>query len=227
MGINPTQEPLEDIKSLSHYESTVKHDGERYWVELPFKTNHPSLPNNFKLALGQVYSQRKKFLEKPDLLNCYDRVIREQLSLGFIEEVKNPIVGPSTHYLPHHGVAKASVTTPLRVVYNCSAKIGKFSASLNDCLMKGPSLTEMLQDVLVKFRTKKYAYVADIEKAFLQVGLQEHHRDYTRFLWPRDPFDENNETITYRFNAVLFGANCSPFLLQMTLNHHFRHSKSP
>ena len=227
MGINPTQESFDDVKSLSHYESTVKHDGERYWVELPFKTNHPSLPNNFKLALGQMYSQRKKFLEKPDLLNCYNRVIKEQLSLGFIEEVKNPVVGPSTHYLPHHGVAKASVTTPLRVVYNCSAKIGKFSASLNDCLMKGPSLTEKLQDVLIKFRTKKYAYVADIEKAFLQVGLQEHHRDYTRFLWPRDPFDDDSEIVTYRFRAVLFGANCSPFLLQMTLNHHFQHSESP
>ena len=50
IGINPTQESLEDIKSLFHYELTVKHDRERYWVELPFKTNHPSLPNNFKLA---------------------------------------------------------------------------------------------------------------------------------------------------------------------------------
>ena len=157
----------------------------------------------------------------------YNDIIQEQLRLGFIEEVINPIVGQNTHYLPHHGVAKASATTPLRVVYNCSAKLGKFSPSLNDCLMKGPSLTEKLQDVLIKFRTKKFAYVADIEKAFLQVGLQENHRDYTRFLWPRDPFKIDSDIVTYRFRAVLFGANCSPFLLQNTLNHHFQNSKSP
>ena len=75
MGINPTQESINDIKSLKHYKATVKHDGERYWVELPFKTNHPTLPNNYKLALGQMYSQRKKFLHTPKLLKCYCTMI--------------------------------------------------------------------------------------------------------------------------------------------------------
>ena len=227
VGINPVQESPNDVKSLSHYESTVKYDAGRYWVELPFRVNHPCLPNNYKLALGRMCSQRKKFLDKPELLAYYNGMIQEQLHLGFIEEVVNPVVGPSTHYLPHHAVAKQSVTTPLRIVYDCSAKINKTSVSLNDCLMTGPSLTEKLSDVLIKFRTKQFAYVADIRKAFLQVGLQSHHRDFTRFLWPTNPFDENSDIKTYRFKAVLFGATCSPFLLQMTLNYHFCHSESP
>ena len=52
--------------------------------------------------------------------------------------------------------------------------------------MTGPSLTKKLVDVLVRFRKGQFAYTADIVKAFLQVGLQEVDRGYTRFLWVKD-----------------------------------------
>ncbi|XP_068245230.1 uncharacterized protein [Palaemon carinicauda] len=174
-----------------------------------------------------MYNQLKRFQHQPDFLKCYDNIIKEQLKLGFIEEVETPVISPNTHYLPHHAVRKNSSTTPLRVVYNCSAKPSKSSASLNDCLMTGPSLTEKLFDLLVRFRMNKFACIADIEKAFLQIGLQQHHRDFTRFLWLEDPFDENSRVKTYRFKSVLFGATCSPFVLQMTLQYHFQISHSP
>ncbi|XP_068213991.1 uncharacterized protein [Palaemon carinicauda] len=174
-----------------------------------------------------MYNQLKRFQHQPDHLKCYDNIIKEQLKLGFIEEVENPVTSPNTHYLSHHAVRKNSSTTPLRVVYNCSAKPSKSSASLNDCLMTDLSLTEKLFDLLVRFRMNKFACIADIEKAFLQIGLQQHHRDFTRFLWLEDPFDENSRVKTYRFRSVLFGATCSPFLLQMTLQYHFQRSHSP
>lgn len=79
-----------------------------------------------------------------------------------------------------------------------------------------------LGDILLRFRTNKYAYVA---KAFLRIGLQGADRDYTRFLWPRDPQDENSPLETYRLKSVLFGASSSPFLLQMTLEHHLNQHK--
>ena len=226
VGINPLQQSPSDTKAMSQYESTVKHSDGRYWVELPFKCNHPFLPNNYSLALAQMHNQIRRFQSQPELLKCYDDIIKEQLKLDFIEVVENPIVSCNTHYLPHHAVGKESSTTPIRIVYNCSAKKDKSSASLNDCLMTGPSLTEKLFDSLIKFRTNAFAGVADIEKAFLQVGLQEHHRDFTRFLWPEDPFEESSRVKTFRFKSVLFGATCSPFLLQMTLQHHFYQSSS-
>ena len=37
--------------------------------------------------------------------------------------------------------------------------------------------------LLLRFKTKKIGAIADIEKAFLLVGLQEHVRDIIRFLW--------------------------------------------
>ena len=78
--------------------------------------------------------------------------------------------------------------------------------------------------MLLKFRVNEYAYSADISKAFLRVGLQECDRDFTRFLWYEDLTRLNQLPETYRFKTVLFGATCSPFLLQATIDTHLKNS---
>ena len=64
------------------------------------------------------------------------------------------------------------------------------------------------------------AILANIEKAFLQIGIQENECDVTRFLWFTDPTKpeivEGNLSV-YRFCCVPFGIICSPFLLEGTL----------
>ncbi|XP_069195602.1 uncharacterized protein [Procambarus clarkii] len=178
------------------------------------------------MAQNQLRSQVLHLQRQPENLKLYHEIIQKQLDDKFIEVVTNdnPKEG---HYLPHHHVQKDSATTPLRIVFNCSAKMGQNSVSLNDCLQTGPSLTQRLYDVLLKFRIGTYAYTADISKAFLRVGLQEEDRNYTKFLWIKDPNDPNSEIITYRFASVLFGATSSPFLLQATLDTHLKKSNSP
>ena len=71
----------------------------------------------------------------------------------------------------------------------------------------------------------KDAVTTDIEKAFLHVGLHENDRDMTRFLWFEDPYDTQDKVVVYRFKAVLFGATCSPFILNATLLKHLRQNK--
>ena len=54
-------------------------------------------------------------------------------------------------YLPHQAVCREnSETTKVRVVYDASCKDGKTSTSLNDCLHKGPALTPLIFDILLR-----------------------------------------------------------------------------
>ncbi|XP_045116130.1 uncharacterized protein LOC123507385 [Portunus trituberculatus] len=226
IGIDSTQPNPEDNTSYHEYLKTVRYEEGQYWVTLPWKVNKPDLPNNYYRALGQMFSSVSA-LKKKGMLEAYDKILKEQKDAKFIEEVANATPTHNSHYLPHHGVIKESATTPLRIVFNCSSKPDTGTASLNDCLMTGQNLTKGLGDILLTFRTGKYAYSADISKAFLRIGLQERDRDYTRFLWPSDPNDPDSPITTYRFRSILFGATSSPFLLQATLDHHFRNSTSP
>lgn len=83
--------------------------------------------------------------------------------------------------------------------------------------------------MLLRFRTHKIAPVADIEKAFLQIGLQESQRDVTRFVWLKNIDNPRTDTTNlqeYRFCRVPFGVISSPFLLGATIEHHLDSYKS-
>ena len=62
--------------------------------------------------------------------------------------------------------------------------------------------------------------VADIEKASLNIEVDKQQRDLMRFLWIDDIENEDPNIIIYRFCRVIFGMNCSPFLLNVTLKYH-------
>ena len=111
----------------------------------------------------------------------------------------------------------------MRIVYDASARISSGSVSLNDCLYAGPSLLNELSGIILRFRVFAQAFTADIEKAFLQIELNEEDRDATRFLWLKDirqSVDDYQNLEVYRFCRVLFGAAPSPFLLGATIQHH-------
>ena len=227
IGIQQESYTPEEASAYAAYHKSVEYHDNQYWVKLPWKVDRGYLPTNYHLARHRLLSTLKKLEKNPKHIEVYSDIIREQEQKGFIEKVENAHVTESTHYLPHLAVIKESKTTPIRIVFDCSAKQDRKSNSLNDCLYSGPSLTEKLGKVLLKFRTNPYAFAADISKAFLRVGLQEDDRDFTRFLWPKDPLDPQSSLVTYRFRSVLFGATSSPFLLQATLTHHLDKSESP
>ena len=71
--------------------------------------------------------------------------------------------------------------------------------------------------------------LADMEKAFLEVGIQEPEWATTRFLWLKDTtnLDIKNNLITYRFCRVPFGLICSLFLLAATIKFHLQKEGTP
>ena len=96
------------------------------------------------------------------------------------------------------------------------------STHLNDCLLAGPPFLNDMCMILLRFRTFPYGLSADIEKAFLHVGLDDNDRDFTRFLWLSDPMNPESVFNTFRFKTVLFGSTSSPFLLNATLRCHLQ-----
>ena len=148
----------------------------------------------------------KQRLDKnEELKQGYKEIIKEQLSSGIIEEVKDGGEIGKVTCLPHKEVIKEEKsTTKIRVVFDASTK-KRDAVSLNKILYKGPSLTPKLF-TLIKFRIYPIAISADIVKAYLQIGVVEEHRDYLRFLWFSNINGKKLEVIKYRFTRVIFGA---------------------
>ena len=225
IGIHDSAVDSQDDEVLRTFYKTLRYDGGRYYVDWPWKQETPSLPENRELAFGRLKSLVSKMKNNPELVKQYDDIIQDQLRLGIIEKVKPLYADGLKHYIPHHAVINLSkTTTKVRVVYDASAKDKKDNKSLNECLYRGPVLLQDLTSILLRFRLNKVAVVADIEKAFLQIGLNDEAKNVTRFFWLKDTNSltvENNIQV-YRFCRVPFGIISSPFLLGATLDFHLK-----
>ena len=146
-------------------------------------------PELSQLALGRLRSMSQKLSRSPELLEQYDKIIQEKLSKVVIEKVtSNSEEGPIKHYIPHHAVITPSKNTiKMRIVYDASTKTRKGEQSLNGCLYRGPVMLPNLNGLLLRFRMFPIGIIADIEKAFLNVGLQVCDQDVTRFIGLKDP----------------------------------------
>ncbi|XP_073956197.1 uncharacterized protein [Choristoneura fumiferana] len=225
IGITDSPKTTYEEQAVQHFNETVEYNGERYEVKWPWIQYPPELPTNYGLAYGRLKSLLRR--SDKDILNDYHQILKEQLAAKVIEIVEPEHYHLTTHpvhYLPHHMIKQKGKRG--RIVYDASAKI-KDEKSLNECLYRGPSMIEDLTGLILKFRLGKVGITADVEKAFLQVGLQKQDRDVTRFLWVKnaeqEPNDEN--VVQYRFCRVPFGVISSPFLLAATIRHHMSKTK--
>ena len=220
-----------DFKTFQKENIKFNENISKYEVDLPFKEFHEVLNDNYSHSKKRFNSLVKKFERDENLLQDYNKIIKDQLKLNIIEKIPSTEINNSekvgrVHYMPHRPVVHNDrVTTKVRMVFDASCKVD--GPSLNDCLYSGPSLTEPLLPILLRFRAYKIAIIADIEKAFLQISLNPEHRDFVRFLWFNDVDNEinsktikNSELCDYRICRVLFGVTSSPFLLQATLDKH-------
>ena len=213
-----------DGESMVHekFVQQISFSGQRYSVALPWKDGCDQLPDNLQLRHQRLDGLMKRLQQSPTLLERYDTVIREQLQRGIVELVNEEDSNRTTkriHYLPHHAVVREDkATSKVRIVYDASAR--STGPSLNDCLHTGPNFGQHIFDILLRFRIHSVALAGDIEKAFLMINVDERDLDVLRFLWIRSNSVQPPEIIALRFTRVVFGVNCSPFLLNATIRHH-------
>ncbi|KAI5707587.1 hypothetical protein M8J77_005435 [Diaphorina citri] len=223
LGIKDNYSISSDDLALESFEKTLNYDKENkmYFVSFPWVNDSRDLPSNYGIAIGCLKSLAKRHKGDGILKTCED-TFNDQMKRGVLEEVEPGDKVPC-HYLPYHAVVRQeSETTKVRFVMNASCKSGKNSHSLNDMLYRGPVLLENLGSLLLRFRMHKYGVIADIEKAFLCIGLNEEDRDFTRIVWVKDinkdVTDDNIKIL--RHARIPFGVSSSPFLLGAVISTH-------
>ncbi|XP_026467856.1 uncharacterized protein LOC113371444 [Ctenocephalides felis] len=125
------------------------------------------------------------------------------ISIGHV----NDSAANEGYYIPHFAVIKDSSSTPLRIVFDASAKNAEFP-SLNANLFSGPKLQSNIITILLNFRFGEIALTADIKQMYRNILIRDQDRRFQRILWrfsPEDPLG------IYELNTVTFGITSSPF----------------
>ena len=174
---------------------------QRFQVRLPFKNDDRPLNN-----VSKVYPRQNSVINRMSKQQCqdYSEYFTELEQLNIIERCPSP---PPAHcwYLPNHCVWSKN---KLRVVFDGSSG----NPPLNQVLNTGPNLLQALPVCVTSFRLFPIPICADIEKAFLQVGVHPDDRDFVRFL-----VREGDRWSHFRFTRTPFGLCCSPALLNVCL----------
>lgn len=137
--------------------------------------------------------------------------MKEMISKG--EAVPASDEEKDSWFIPHFGVFHPQKPNQVRVVFDCTAKVG--GVSLNDFLLQGPDHMNDLQGILLRFRAQPIALMGNIEKMFHQFKVAANHQDYLMFLW----YDAGGRLTAYKMTVHLFGARSSPACATYGLRH--------
>ena len=221
LGIhNPGDKGLshEERAAMKKAEASLKFDGERYEVAVPWRADRPNLSGNFEYVAKRL-EKTETSLKKAgkELLAEYDAVFEDYLSKGYMKKLEDEDIAPAVEdgwFLPHFPVVKNDrSTTKVRVVYDAAAMFR--GRSLNSELYAGPSICNDLIEVLLGFRRHPVALTGDVKEMFLQVKLPAEDQKYHRVLWRHG--DPENEVEIYEATGWLFGNAAAPFAAQFVV----------
>ena len=151
-----------------------------------------------------MISLEKKFDRQPDLKIKYVETINQYIKDGHATKIsinkRNDNFNNKINYIPHYSLTNINKPGKIRVLLDAGAKCQ--STSVNENLLKSHDLLKNLVGVLLWFCQGKFCVMADIEKMFQQVIVNQRDKDSLRFIW-RSNRDENFEDI--QMNAHLFG----------------------
>ena len=216
LGLEDTPEHDQRTVYAEFREQLVRHPEGWYETSLPWKGNHPPLPNNKGASLRRLSNLQNR-LQRMGVTGSYAQIIENQKSEGIVEVASDPPQGKE-YYIPHKPVIRMGAeATKLRVVYDASSRQNPQVPSLNDCLYAGPPLQNHLWSVLVRMRFHPVLITGDLQQAFLQVRIKKEERDALRFHWK---ISEDSEVEVLRFTRALFGLVPSPFLLGGVIECH-------
>lgn len=211
---NKTLQEEEQVRQ--HFAETAQRDKDgRFVLRLPMKKEIECIGATYNLAKIRFLNVERK-LQQNELLRIeYVKFMDEYLRMNHMEEIINELeVSPQACYLPHHSVTKeSSLTTKVRVVFDASAK-GTGGHSLNDILLRGPTVQDDVFTILCRFRKHQYVIMADVEKMYRQIKVAPVDCDLQRILWRSAPSDKLK---SYRLLRITYGTVPASFMATQCL----------
>ena len=225
MYMNEFNEKEGEKRALSQEDETflqmMKKEGGRteegrYILPLPFRDKNPQLPNNRSLVKNRLGSLKRKLQRNGVQHNLY-REKMDWLISNYAQRADTSADKPGqVWHLPHFGMYNKE-KDKFRVVFDAKAQFE--GVSLNQKLLQGPDLTNLLVGVLLRFRKENIAVMADIEAMFHQVLVPQSQRSFLRFFWWENG-DLDADIIEYEMCVHLFGAvssgSCANYALHDT-----------
>ncbi|XP_070132588.1 uncharacterized protein [Drosophila bipectinata] len=212
----PCLSPLEkqcERHFLQHIQTAID---KKSIVRLPFMDNASALGESRDLATRRFLSLEKRLLRDPQTKASYVEFMKEYEALGHMEEMHTSEIKKARYFIPHHCVLKPeSTTTKLRVVFDASA-VTSSGKSLNDLLHKGPTVQNSIFSILLRFRTYKYVFTADIEKMYRQIWINPEDQYFQTIVWRNNPSEDLRY---YRLKTVTYGTKAAPYLATKCLQH--------
>lgn len=195
-------------------------------LPIPFIASKARLPDNHSAVYGRTLGTLTQLSKHSDRVTKCLAAMQHNLDQGYVEQVSDSVPHPAegrVWYIPVFPVVH-SKKLKVRLVFDASAQY--LGVSINDCLYKGPELTNRLRGVLLRFRERPVAIQADIQDMFLRFKVPEYQRDYLRFYWYKDN-DVSKPLVPYRATTHIFGLSSSPAVANFGLKYCALHSVEP
>ena len=201
---------VEDKRAHEVMKNSVSLQDGNYTISIPWKNDPSQLPNNLKMAEVRLSYLKKKLRKDQELHDGYVKSMQDYISKGYARKVTKEEVEDKDSgiwYIPHHPVVNPNKPGKVRIVFDCAAKYK--GTCLNDSILQGPDLVNLLVGVLTRFREEEVAIVADIEAMFHQVKIPKPDQKFLLFLWWEDGRLDAQPDV-YCMTRHIFGATSSP-----------------
>jgi hypothetical protein len=209
-----------DESFLEEYMETIRRqDDGRVIMKLPkVKNFHGKLSDNRQLCNGRSKSQIKMTIQEPEKAEEYRKIFESWKETGVITPISEEALKDKVSVeLPHHAVVKeSSESTKVRVVIDGSAhQAGEHP--VNSYLQAGPNILPKIQHIILQWRSHDVFIVADVEKAFLQIALDEEDVGFLIVRWHEKATNGGWIKQFYTFTRLIWGLICSPMMLNVAL----------
>ncbi len=192
----------DELKAQNIWENTCQFINGNYECEISFKTPNPKMPNSVPATMRRLRLLEKKLRHNPSLLEEYRPKMQKLLDDGHAEPAsKLPTMWTLPHFPSFHDY-KA-----MRIVFDCAASIN--GVSLNSMALPGPNQANMLLEVFLRWRQRKYRWMGDVRAMFYNCVVPKKQRPYLRYFWFENG-DLDGEIKEYQLTVHLFGGTWSP-----------------